>query len=377
MRNEENHANKGETAAGKISRADFMKNAVTLVAGGSLLLDMAACNSAGKNTGKSSVPEKRSPTALAEAAIKPKRVSADPTQVPPAIKQKSPQTHKVKLICTEVIGEISSGQKFKYLTFNEQVPAPMIRVRQGDTIDLTITNPQKSMHPHSVDFHAVYGTGGGSEATMVAPGETKHLLFRTMYPGAFIYHCAAPGLDYHISSGMFGLILVEPPEGLPPVDHEFYFGQNEIYTNPANNDSSIPLEFDYDAMKDENPNYVVLNGESYAITDSRYGAVKVRKGETARIFFVNGGPNLTSSFHAIGNVWTKAWREGALSNNPEKYIQTIGVNPGSCAVLEMSFPVPGIVKLVDHSLSRVVSKGLMAMIEVEGSPEPDIFYPGS
>lgn len=126
-------------------------------------------------------------------------------------------------------------------------------------------------------------------------------------------------------------------------------------------------------MKNEDPNFVVLNGESYAITDSLYGAVKVKKGETARIYFVNGGPNLISSFHAIGNVWTKAWREGALANKPEKYIQTIGVSPGSCAVLEMEFPVPETIKLVDHSLSRVVSKGLMAMIEVEGTADTEIF----
>lgn len=365
-----------EISEATISRAGFMKTTAAIVAGSGFLLEIAGCNSPTQDHGKEKAGSKQSPAVAAALTVKSRRVAADPMMVPPPLKHTSPQTHKVSLVCTEVIGEIKSGERFRYLTFNDQVPAPMIRVRQGDTIDLTISNPANSMNPHSVDFHAVYGTGGGAEATMVAPGQTKHLRFKTTYPGAFIYHCAAPGLDFHISCGMFGLILVEPPEGLSPVDHEFYFGQNEIYTKPGNN-GNVPLEFDYDALANENPTYVVLNGESYAITDSRYGSVKVKKGETARIYFVNGGPNLISSFHAIGNVWTKAWRAGALANNPEKFIQTIGVSPGSCAVLEMKFPVPETIKLVDHSLSRVVRKGLMAMITVEGEPEPDIFNSGS
>ncbi|MGV8880506.1 MAG: copper-containing nitrite reductase [Sphingobacteriaceae bacterium] len=356
-----------------ISRADFMKTSV-LVAGSGLLFSLAACQDTSKPQEVQKVAVKARPLTAAKSTVAPKRVAADPTQVPPPIKHSATQTHKINLVCTEVIGEIKEGQKFRYLTFNGQVPAPMIRVRQGDTIDLTISNPATSLHPHNVDFHAAYGTGGGADATMVAPGQTKRIRFKTLYPGAFIYHCAAYRLDFHISSGMFGLLLVEPPEGLPAVDHEFYFGQNEIYTKPEV-DASGCLNFDYDAMKNEDPNFVVLNGECNAITDLLYGAVKVKKGETARIYFANGGPNLTSSFHAIGNVWTKVWREGALANNPEKYIQTIGVSPGSCAVVEMEFPVPETIKLVDHSLSRVASKGLMAMIKVEGIPDKEIFDP--
>ncbi len=355
-----------------MSRSSFMKTSAVLVAGSSLLFGLSSCQPSVQAPKEEKTPAQPGPAAAVALTVKSKRVAADPTLVPPPIKQKSPQRHKVRLECTEVIGEVKAGEKFRYLTFNGQVPAPMIRVRQGDTIDLTISNPDTSINPHNVYFHSVYGTGGGSSATLVAPGQTKHIRFKTIYPGAFIYHCAAPGLDFHISSGMFGLILVEPLDGLPAVDHEFYFGQNEIYTKSVV-DANGFLPFDYDAMKNETPNFVVLNGESYAITDSRYGAVKVKKGETARVYFVNGGPNLISSFHAIGNVWTKAWRAGALANNPEKYIQTIEVGPGSCAVLEMEFPVPETIKLVDHSLSRVVSKGLMAVIEVEGTPDTAIF----
>lgn len=372
--------NEEEVVQRKISRARFLQLSGALAAGGGVL---AACNRTPRQTmegSTSAVTKEKTDTVDTAAAaagplLHPVRVSADPTKLPPPLKHRAPITHKVELICKEIIGEIDHGNYFLYLTFNGQVPAPMIRVRQGDTIDLTINNPLGTMHAHSVDFHAVYGTGGGSSATTVGPGQKKRLKFKTLYPGAFIYHCAVANLDYHISSGMFGMIVVEPPEGLPKVDHEFYFGQNEIYVKNQQTPKNKPLQFDYNAMTAENPRYVVLNGESHAITDQNYGAVKVKKGENARIFFVNGGPNLMSSFHPIGNIWTKVWREGAVLNHPERYVQTVGVSPGSCAVLEMEFPVPETIKLVDHALSRVVHKGLLALIEVEGEPEPDIFQP--
>lgn len=358
-----------------ITRGTFLKIGGALIAGTGVL---AACNqgtSGDGNRGRSEPNQGGAATVAASAPPDAKRVAADPTNVPSPSNHTSPKTHKVDLLCTEVVGEIESGKYFRYLTFNGQVPAPMIRVRQGDTVDLTITNPVDSRFPHSVDFHAIYGTGGGSEATTVGPGQTRRLKVRMLYPGAFIYHCAVPNLDFHISSGMFGLILVEPPRGLRPVDHEFYFGQNEIYIVEDNGDPNQPLQFDFTSMVAETPHYVVLNGESNAITDARYGSLKVKKGETARIFFVNGGPNLISSFHPIGNVWRRAWREGAVANAPEEYLQVVGVSPGSCAVMEMEFPVPETIKLVDHSLSRYVHKGLLAVIDVEGDPEPDIFNP--
>ncbi len=302
-----------------ISRSNFLRLGGALIAGGSVL---AACSrersTAGdKKTSGATAGEAGATAATGIGVAEAKRVAADPTQVPPPLKHTSPKTHQVELVCTEVIGEIEDGKYFRYLTFNGQVPAPMLRVRQGDTIDLTITNPADSHFPHSVDFHAVYGTGGGSEATTVGPGQTKHLRFKLLYPGAFIYHCAVSNLDFHISSGMYGLILVEPPGGLTPVDHEFYLGQNEVYVVYDGAARNSLLEFDFTSMVAEDPHYVVLNGETMAITDTRYGAMKVKKGETARVYFVNGGPNLTSSFHPIGNVWTKAWREGAVANSPQ------------------------------------------------------------
>ena len=215
------------------------------------------------------------------------------------------------------------------MTFGGQIPGPLIRVRQGDTVNFTLNNG--GIMPHNIDFHAVHGPGGGAEAAFVAGEQSNDLTFKAMYPGAFIYHCAVAGvLDQHISSGMFGLIVVEPPEGLPPVDREFYFGQHEIYTDRAT-DEKGHHSFDFPSMWDERPSYVLLNGGKYALTAGRYGSAKAQVGETVRIFFANGGPNLASNFHPIGNVWSKAWREGANASNPERYVQTVAVPPGAPA----------------------------------------------
>ncbi|MFB6281888.1 MAG: copper-containing nitrite reductase [Haloferacaceae archaeon] len=303
------------------------------------------------------------------------RVAADPTDIPAPIDRDRPKTVEVTLRPEEVTAEIEDGVTFDYMTYNGRVPGPMIRVRQGDTVDLTFENPDSNALPHNVDFHAVYGPGGGAEATMTAPGETAHLRFKATYPGAFIYHCAVPNLDMHISAGMFGMILVEPKGGLPEVDHELYLGQHEIYTDGKPGQEG-KHSFDVASMRDEEPTYVVMNGEKYAMTPDRHGpAATVGTGETARVFFVTGGPNLTSSFHPIGNVWKECWAEGALASDPERNVQTKPVAPGSCAVATMEFPVPGPVKLVDHALSRVARRGCMAVVAAEGEPNPEVFDP--
>lgn len=362
---------KNKQTSTKYTRKQFMKNAGVGMIGGSLLSafgfpfpQQVSANSVKEtiNQGKFSM--------LSSA----NRVAADPRDIPPPITRKTPKTHKIEMEATELIGEIEDGTKFHYMTFGGQVPAPMIRVRQGDTVILTLSAAEENIMLHNVDFHSVYGTGGGAEATYVTPGTSQTIKFKAVYPGAFIYHCAVPAMDQHISSGMYGLIMVEPEEGLPKVDHEFYLGQNEVYIQGNAGDDGMQ-EFSFDKMKNEIPDYVLLNGEKVALTEGKHGAMKVKKGETARIFFVNGGPNLASSFHPIGNVWTKAWREGAIASNPERFVQTVMVPPGSCGIFEMDFPVPSTIHLVDHALSRVEHKGMMGNIIVEGTPDTDIFDP--
>jgi len=303
------------------------------------------------------------------------RVAADPTDIPDPIERDEPAEVDVELVPREVTAEVEDGVTFDYMTYNGTVPGPFIRVRRGDTVNVTFRNPEENTMPHNVDFHAAAGPGGGAEATMTAPGETAHLQFKATYPGAYIYHCAVPNMDMHISAGMFGIILVEPEGGMPEVDEEVYLGQHEIYTDKQAGTEGHH-KFDMASMADEEPTYVVMNGEAYATTPDKYGpAATVETGQTVRTYFVTGGPNMTSSYHPIGNVWETLYPEGSLSTDPQTHIQTKPVAPGSTAVATMDFPVPGNYKLVDHALSRVARRGCMSVVTAEGEANPEVFDP--
>ena len=302
------------------------------------------------------------------------RVAADPTDIPDPIGRDEPRTIEVEMETREVTAEIEDGVTFDYMTFDGQIPGPMVRARVGDTIDLTLKNPESNAMAHNVDFHACYGPGGGAEATNVAPGEEARLRFQVRYPGFHIYHCAVPNLDYHSSAEMFGGILVEPEDGLPEVDHEFYLGQHEVYTD-GDTGQQGHHKFDFGAQAREEPTYVLMNGEKYAITPDKYHDMQVETGDTARVFYCVGGPNLDSSFHAIGNVWDEVYPQGGIDSDPHRNVQTTPVKPGSCVVAHMHFPVPGPVKIVDHALSRVARKGLLGVIDVSGEEKPEVFDP--
>ena len=158
-------------------------------------------------------------------------IARDPNDVPPPITRTEPELVKVELTTKEVIAEMAPGVFINYWTFDGQVPGPMIRVREGDTVELTLHNDQTSLHYHNIDLHAVTGPGGGGVSTMVAPGESATVTFKALHPGLFVYHCATPNVANHMTHGMYGLILVEPEEGLPAVDHEFYVMQGDLYTS--------------------------------------------------------------------------------------------------------------------------------------------------
>jgi nitrite reductase (NO-forming) len=308
------------------------------------------------------------------------QVAADPTDVPDPIDRDQPETVEVTLSVEEVTAEVEPGVTHKFLTFDGQVPGPMIRVRQGDTVEFTMENGDSNDLPHNVDFHAVYGTGGGAVATTAGPGSENKMKFQARYPGAFIYHCAVPRLDYHISAGMFGMILVEPEDGLPEVDREFYLGQHELYTDKETGTEGHHA-LNPDRMRAEDPTYVLLNGEKYAWAAANRGPLEAEVGETVRVYMVCGGPNISSNFHPIGNVWSRAYRDGGLPEDgdfegyADRNIQTMKVPPGSCMIGEMEMEVPERIKLVDHALSRVRHKGLLAEIDVQGTPNEDIYDP--
>ncbi|WP_276253044.1 copper-containing nitrite reductase [Halomontanus rarus] len=300
------------------------------------------------------------------------RIAADPTAIPGPISRDNAETVAVEMTTNELVAEVEPGVTYTYMAFDEQIPGPLIRARVGDTVELTITNDESNSMPHNIDLHAVRGPGGGAEATMVMPGETATISFQVTYPGLFTYHCAVPNMDYHISSGMFGAILVEPEEGLPAVDHEFYLGQMELYTKGNAGDEGHH-DFDFERMAAEDPTYVLINGEKYAIGPDGYDEMRMETGETARIYFAVGGPNQSSALHPIGSVFDEVWPQGGIGAPPQQYIQTTPVLPGSATIATISAPVPGPIKLVDHALSRVVRKGCLAAIDVQGNEDPAIF----
>jgi nitrite reductase (NO-forming) len=294
----------------------------------------------------------------------------NPSDLPAPVGDRDPQTVQVDLVAEEVVGQLADGTTMTYFTFNGQIPGPMLRVRVGDTVEVHLSNATNSQFPHSIDFHAATGPGGGAVYSNINPGETAVFSFKTLSPGLFVYHCATPSVAHHIASGMYGMILVEPEGGLEPVDREFYVMQGEIYTEEAYGTQGY-VHFDHDKMLAEAPEYFVFNGAAAGLTaDDK--AMHANVGETVRIFFGVGGPNFTSSFHVIGEIMDRVYDQGSLTSAPLTNVQTTLVPPGGATMVEFSLNVPGRYIMVDHALSRL-ERGLVAYLMVDGDPDPTIF----
>lgn len=300
-------------------------------------------------------------------------ISLDPASVPPPIGKRPPTTVRLDLETVEIEGQLADQTTYQYWTFNGHVPGPFLRVRVGDTVQVFIKNDPNSSMIHSVDFHAVTGPGGGAAYLQVDPGETKQLDFKALVPGIYVYHCATPMVAHHIANGMYGLILVEPEGGLPPVDHEFCVMQGEIYTGaPFGQHGS--QEFSVDKLLAEQPEYFVFNGSVGALTKQHPMHAKV--GETVRIYMGVGGPNFTSSFHVIGEILDRVYAWGDLISPPARGVQTVSVPPGGAIMTEFKVEVPGRYLLVDHALARL-ERGLLGFLMVDGDKQPDIYKPYS
>jgi nitrite reductase (NO-forming) len=296
-------------------------------------------------------------------------ISREPTDLPGPITRREPTTVRVDLLSVEVEGRLAQGTTFGYWTFNGKVPGPFIRVRVGDTIDIHLKNSADSAMMHSVDFHAATGPGGGAAVLQVGPGEEKSMTWKALVPGLYVYHCATPMVAEHIANGMYGMILVEPEGGLPPADREFYVMQGEIYTDaPFGQHGS--QEFSVEKLLDEHPEYFVFNGSVGAI--SKLHPLVANVGDTVRIFFGVGGPNFTSSFHVIGEIFDRVYLLGGFLSPPIEGIQTVTVPPGGAVVTEFKTHVPGNYTLVDHALARA-ERGLVGILHVDGPKNPDIY----
>ncbi|HEY0919305.1 copper-containing nitrite reductase [Devosia sp.] len=296
----------------------------------------------------------------------------DPADLPGPIGQRPPQVVRVDLETVELTGRLDDGTTYVYWTFNRKVPGSFIRVRVGDTVEVHLKNAADSVMMHSVDFHAATGPGGGAGFTQIAPGEEAVVTFQALKPGIYVYHCATPSVAHHITSGMYGLILVEPEGGLPQVDREFYVMQGELYTVEAFGTRG-EMEMDYDKLISERPEYFVFNGSVGALTTSH--PLYANAGETVRIFFGVGGPNYTSSFHLIGEIFDHVYTLGSVTSPPATNVQTVSVPPGSATIVDFKIDRGGHYVLVDHALSRA-ERGLAGYLLVDGPENDEIMHSG-
>lgn len=285
--------------------------------------------------------------------------------VPPPIKRTDPRLVVVHWEAKETKFEITPNIVYEtYWTIEGTVPGPLLRVREGDTVEIHLKNSPSNSHPHNIDFHFVAGPGGGAGPLTVMPGEEAVLRVKATMPGFYMYHCAASeSIPTHIANGMYGFVLVDPANGLPEVDHEWYVVQSEFY---AEQRTAGHLTFSFQKGLAERPDYVFWNGRFGALMEEN--ALHAKPGERIRLYVGNAGPNLVSSFHVIGTMFDSVYREGDLIDPPAHGIQTTLIPSGGSAVVEFTPQVPGAYLLVDHSIFRIM-KGAVGQIMVQGSSE--------
>lgn len=306
-------------------------------------------------------------TGTAEAPLDIVRRAND---LPGPIGKRAPQTIRVEVETVEVIGKLSDGTTYPYWTFDRMVPGPFMRARVGDSIEMVLKNHKGSSTFHNISLHSTHGLVG--KITKAAPGETKSATFKALTPGIYIYHCDVLPAAVHIMNGMYGLILVEPEAGLPPVDREFYVMQGEFYTEQAHGAKGHTTP-SLEKMMNETPDYYVFNGAAEALTGKN--SLKAKVGETIRIYFGVGGPNKISNFHIVGEIFDNVYQLGDLTTKPLNNVQEVMVPPGGAVAVDVKLDVPGQYKIIDHAQARAL-RGLVAWLDVEGPAQPHLLREG-
>jgi nitrite reductase (NO-forming) len=293
-----------------------------------------------------------------------------PPNVPPPLTRSHPTKVVVNLETEEHVGRLADGVQYTFWTFGGQVPGNFIRIREGDEVEFHLNNRPDSRMPHNIDLHAVTGPGGGAVSSFTPPGRSSVFGFKALNPGLYVYHCATAPVGMHIANGMYGLILVEPAGGLSPVDREYYVMQGDFYTKGAYGAAGLQ-PFAMEKAIAENPDYVLFNGAVGALTGEN--ALRANVGETVRLFVGNGGPNLISSFHVIGEIFDRVHQEAgsAVTEN----VQTTLIPAGGAAIVEFALESPGTFLIVDHSIFRAFNKGALGMLAV-GGPADSAIYTG-
>jgi nitrite reductase (NO-forming) len=328
---------------------------------------MAGAALAAETAVKSNGPKPADPTIQGEENA----VLTQAPFVPPPLKRTHATKVIVRLEVKEVVKRLADGVEYLFWTFGGDVPGSFIRIREGDLVEFHLNNHQNNKMPHNIDLHAVTGPGGGAASSFTAPGHSSQFSFKALNPGLYVYHCATAPVGMHVGNGMYGLILVEPKEGMSKVDREYYVMQGDFYTMGKYGEEGLQM-FDQNKAVDERPTYVVFNGAVGSLVGDK--AITASIGDTVRLFVGNGGPNLVSSFHVIGEIFDTVYQEGGAIPS-QKHVQTTMIPAGGSAVVEFKVDVPGTYILVDHSLFRAFNKGALGMLKVAG-PENLLVYSG-
>jgi nitrite reductase (NO-forming) len=348
------------------NRSVIMKRLLPLFLLASCLAVAAAttgCSGGAGDGGASSLAARQAAVSDSEIAT-----LTDAPNVPPPITRNHATRVIVQLEVREVVKRIADGVDYTFWTFGGSVPGKFIRVREGDEVEFHLRNHPDNKMPHNIDLHAVTGPGGGAASSFTAPGHESVFSFKALNRGLFMYHCATAPVGMHIANGMYGMILVEPKGGLPKVDHEYYVCQGDFYTKGRNGEPGLQ-PFDMEKAIREQPEYVLFNGAVGSLTGDN--ALKAKVGETVRLYVGNGGPNLVSSFHVIGEIFDAVYSEGGGTKNTN--VQTTLIPAGGTTIVEFKLEVPGTFLLVDHSIFRTFNKGSLGMLKVEGADDKLVY----
>jgi nitrite reductase (NO-forming) len=266
----------------------------------------------------------------------------------------------VRLDISHATVSIAPGIHYDAWTFGGTVPAPVIHVRQGQLVKVTLHN--SSPMPHSVDFHAAR-VAPNVAFSDVAPGASKTFSFRANDPGVYMYHCGTAPVLMHIANGMYGAIIVEP-KTLPKVDKQYVLVSSEWYLNAAG--ERAPASLDLVKADQATPDWMTWNG--YA---GQYKAhpLTAAPGQTVRFWVVDAGPSLNTEFHIVGTILNRAWLNADLVDAPQHGIQTAIVPAGGGGVFDVRIDKPGLYPFVSHAFAsaNLGQVGLLNVGNVTGT----------
>jgi nitrite reductase (NO-forming) len=267
------------------------------------------------------------------------------------------EVHEIELVMTERQMTVAAGFEQLVWTFGDEVPGPVLRVKVGDVIRVVLKNPETNLMPHSIDFHSSM-VAWNDEMRSINPGEELVYEFEAKYAGVYMYHCGTSPALMHIANGMFGMIIVEPAEGLPPVDHEFALVQSEWYLGAQNQ----TIDIDKASAGAPSPDFVVFNGVANQYADH---PIEVPVGDTVRVFVLNAGPSVDSSFHVVGTIFHEVIKEGVHlqeGNEGNWGAQAVDLSPAQGAIIEMRFDEDGLYPIVTHAFN-FVGKGALGLFQ--------------